>query len=88
MCAARHNARRYAALPCCVRGSTGWLYRHPFEGASARRYARDERPAFGDLDDRLLDALAAELAGHDRLLDARLRAGHVRARAAAPLPAS
>ncbi len=34
-----------------------FLYRHPFEGGSARRYARDERPAFGDLDDRLLDAL-------------------------------
>ena len=50
----------------------GWLdalYRHPFEGASARRYARDERPAFGDLDDRLLDALADRLAGARRLLD-------------------
>jgi ubiquinone/menaquinone biosynthesis C-methylase UbiE len=43
------------------------LYRHPFEGASARRYARDERPAFGDLDARLLDALA--LGGRERLLD-------------------
>jgi ubiquinone/menaquinone biosynthesis C-methylase UbiE len=43
------------------------LYRHPFEGNSARRYARDERPAFGDLDDRLLDRLA--LAGTERLLD-------------------
>jgi ubiquinone/menaquinone biosynthesis C-methylase UbiE len=31
------------------------LYRHPFEGQSARRYAMAERPAFGDLDDRLLD---------------------------------
>jgi ubiquinone/menaquinone biosynthesis C-methylase UbiE len=46
------------------------LYRHPFEGGSARRYARDERPAFGDLDDRLLDALAPELTGGaPRLLD-------------------
>jgi ubiquinone/menaquinone biosynthesis C-methylase UbiE len=43
------------------------LYRHPFEGGSARRYARDERPAFGDLDDRLLDRLA--LAGGECLLD-------------------
>src|SRR5687768_11089442 len=43
------------------------LYRHPFEGGSARRYARDERPAFGDLDERLLDRLA--LAGTERLLD-------------------
>ncbi|MBA2542164.1 MAG: class I SAM-dependent methyltransferase [Deltaproteobacteria bacterium] len=43
------------------------LYRHPFEGGSARRYARDERPAFGDLDDRLLDRLA--MTGTERLLD-------------------
>jgi len=43
------------------------LYRHPFEGGSARRYARDERPAFGDLDDRLIDRLA--LSGRERLLD-------------------
>ncbi|HSR99136.1 MAG TPA: methyltransferase domain-containing protein [Kofleriaceae bacterium] len=37
------------------------LYRRPFEGGSARRYADDERPAFGDLDDRLLDRLAPQL---------------------------
>jgi ubiquinone/menaquinone biosynthesis C-methylase UbiE len=46
-----------------------WLYRHPFEGASARRYATAERPAFADLDDRLLDAMAPDLAGARRLLD-------------------
>jgi ubiquinone/menaquinone biosynthesis C-methylase UbiE len=50
-----------------------WLDRlvhaHPFEGASARRYARLERPAFGDLDDRLLDAHASRLVGRRRLLD-------------------
>lgn len=45
------------------------LYRHPFEGDSARRYAVRERPAFGDLDDRLLDQLAPELAPGARLLD-------------------
>jgi ubiquinone/menaquinone biosynthesis C-methylase UbiE len=45
------------------------LYRHPFEGGSAERYARDERPAFGDLDDRLLDQLAPRLGGAHRLLD-------------------
>jgi ubiquinone/menaquinone biosynthesis C-methylase UbiE len=45
------------------------LYRHPFEGGSARRYARDERPAFGDLDDRLLDRLAPDLDRAARLLD-------------------
>ena len=61
-----------------------WLYRRPFEGASARRYAADERPAFGDLDDRLIAAWTA-LAGARRLLDvgagpatfgARVRAAH------------
>ncbi|MBA3465242.1 MAG: class I SAM-dependent methyltransferase [Deltaproteobacteria bacterium] len=60
-----------------------FLYRHPFEGKSARRYARSERPAFGDLDDRLLDGL--DLAGAETLLDlgcgpatftARARARH------------
>ncbi|HEY1547702.1 MAG TPA: methyltransferase domain-containing protein [Kofleriaceae bacterium] len=49
---------------------TSWLdrvlYRHPFEGASARRYAADERPAFGDFDDRLLDTLAPLLSGATR----------------------
>lgn len=34
----------------------GWIYRHPFRGASARRYTL-ERPAFGDLDARLLAAM-------------------------------
>ena len=45
------------------------LYRQPFEGASARRYAHRERPAFGNLDDRLLDAMAPLLGGARRLLD-------------------
>ena len=43
------------------------LYRRPFEGGSARRYARDERPAFGDLDARLLDQLPLD--GARTLLD-------------------
>lgn len=42
------------------------LLRGPFEGRSARSYL-DERRAFGDLDDRLLDELAPVLTG--RLLD-------------------
>ncbi|TMQ08424.1 MAG: class I SAM-dependent methyltransferase [Deltaproteobacteria bacterium] len=58
------------------------LYRHPFEGGSARRYARDERPAFGDLDDRLLDHLAPELAGAARLLDVGCGPGTFARRAA------
>lgn len=36
------------------------LYRHPFEGRSARRYAEKERPAFEALDDRVLDDLHLE----------------------------
>jgi len=43
------------------------LYRHPFEGGSAQRYARHERRAFGDLDARLLDEL--DLAAVRRFLD-------------------
>ena len=43
------------------------LYRRWFEGRDATSYARDARPAFGDLDDRLLDGLALD--GVARLLD-------------------
>jgi SAM-dependent methyltransferase len=39
-----------------------WLYRHPFEGASARRYASLERCGFGQLDDRLIAAWKGDLA--------------------------
>lgn len=39
-----------------------FLYRHPFEGPSARRYATKERPAFEALDDRILDGLGLETA--------------------------
>ncbi|HEX7835862.1 MAG TPA: methyltransferase domain-containing protein [Kofleriaceae bacterium] len=66
-----------------------FLYRHPFEGGNARRYARDERPAFGDLDDRLLDRLAPKLEGVDagggprRLLDLGCGPGTFVRRAAA-----
>jgi SAM-dependent methyltransferase len=64
------------------------LYRHPFEGGSARRYAGDERPAFGDLDDRLLDGLAPELAGSTRrLLDLGCGPATFARRAAARFPA-
>ena len=62
-----------------------WLFRSPFEGGSARRYATAERPAFGDLDDRLLDGLAEHISRARTLLDvgcgpatfaARVRARH------------
>lgn len=62
------------------------LYRHAFEGGSARRYARDERPAFGDLDDRLLDALAGELGPERRLLDVGAGPGTFVARARERFP--
>jgi ubiquinone/menaquinone biosynthesis C-methylase UbiE len=65
---------------------TGWLdrvlFRSPFEGGSARRYAALERPAFGDLDDRILDGWP-ELASAKRLLDLGAGPGTFAARAAA-----
>ena len=61
------------------------LYRHPFEGASARRYTTAARPAFGDLDDRLLDAMSLD--GARRLLDLGSGPGTFAARAAARYPA-
>lgn len=62
------------------------LYRHPFEGSSARRYACDERPAFGDLDDRLLDQLAGLLQPGARLLDLGCGPATFARRAAARFP--
>lgn len=62
------------------------LYRYPFEGASARRYAALERPGFGDLDDRLLDDMAEMLAGARRLLDLGAGPGTFASRAAARHP--
>lgn len=58
------------------------LYRHPFEGRGAERYAVVARPAFGDLDDRLLDRMPT-LATARRLLDLGAGPGTFAARAAA-----
>ena len=68
-------------LPVCVAFHTGYaarvraagwldrvLLRAPFEGGSARRYADQERPAFGDFDDRVIDGWPA-LAHAKCLLD-------------------
>ncbi len=74
-----------------------WVARRPFEGRTARRYALAERPAFGDLDHRLLAQLSGELAGARHVLDvgsgtgelASLIAGrHPRARVLAVEPSS
>jgi ubiquinone/menaquinone biosynthesis C-methylase UbiE len=48
--------------------------RSPFEHAQARRYAR-QRPALGDLDSRLVQALAPRLAGARTVLDLGSGAG-------------
>jgi ubiquinone/menaquinone biosynthesis C-methylase UbiE len=63
------------------------LFSHPFEGGSARRYERDERPAFGDLDERLLDRIEPLLARARRLLDLGCGPGTFAAAAAARHPA-
>jgi SAM-dependent methyltransferase len=74
-----------------------WLYRYPFEGASARRYARLERCGFGDLDDRLIRRWHGDIAASRTILDlgagpgifaARLAAAHPRARVLALEPSA
>jgi SAM-dependent methyltransferase len=77
----KHRGRVYLSLLDRL------LYRHPFEGGSAERYASDARPAFGDLDDRLLDGLASELAASRRLLDLGCGPGTLARRAAMRFPA-
>jgi ubiquinone/menaquinone biosynthesis C-methylase UbiE len=62
------------------------LYRHPFEGRSARRYARRERPAFEDFDHRLVDALASRLATARRVVDVGAGPGTVGRAIAARFP--
>lgn len=46
-----------------------WLYRRPFTGRSARRYSGQERPGFGDLDDRLCAAWRPDLAAARHVVD-------------------
>jgi SAM-dependent methyltransferase len=63
------------------------LYRHPFEGASARRYARLERPAFEALDDRVVAAVAPLLATARRVVDVGAGPGTLTAVLRAAYPA-
>ena len=63
-----------------------WLYRHPFSGRSARRYARRERPGFGDLDLRLVARWRADLAGARVILDVGAGPGTVGRALRAALP--
>jgi ubiquinone/menaquinone biosynthesis C-methylase UbiE len=81
------TSRDHPRRPVYLRLLDRLLYRHPFEGGSARRYARDERPAFGDLDERLLDRLAPRLHRARRLLDLGCGPGTFAAAAAARHPA-
>jgi ubiquinone/menaquinone biosynthesis C-methylase UbiE len=46
-----------------------WLYRNPFEGRSATRYACAERPGFDDFDQRLLESMRRDLIGAIFFLD-------------------
>jgi ubiquinone/menaquinone biosynthesis C-methylase UbiE len=62
------------------------LFAHPFEGRSARRYAAGERPAFGDLDDRLLDGWAPEIERSRTLLELGCGPATFARRAAARFP--
>lgn len=66
----------------------GWLYRRPFTGASARRYARRERPAFGDLDARLVARWRADLAGARVIVDVGAGPGTVGTALRAAYPAA
>lgn len=65
-----------------------WVARRPFEGRTARRYARAERPAFGDLDQRLLERLRRELAAARRILDLGAGTGVLAAELAHAHPAA
>jgi SAM-dependent methyltransferase len=62
------------------------LFAHPFEGRSARRYAAGERPAFGDLDDRLLDGWATQIERSRTLLELGCGPATFARRAAARFP--
>ncbi len=64
-----------------------WLYRRPFTGGSARRYARVERPGFGDLDHRLCRAWAPALATARRVVDVGAGPGTVGRALVAAFPA-
>ena len=53
------------------------MYRRPFTGATARRYTRFERPAFGDLDHRVIATIGDRLATARRVVDVGAGPGHL-----------
>ncbi len=63
-----------------------WVLRRPFEGAAAVRYANEARPAFAGLDDRVVAAMAGDLAGARVLLDVGAGRGELAAAAARAHP--
>lgn len=87
--AARRQAAADVILPY-MRLPYDWLdpvvARRPFEGRAARRYRVAERPAFGDLDERLLERLAIELPSARRFLDVGAGTGTLARRVAERWP--
>ena len=83
VCVAFHTG--YAAPVAVAAWLDRVLYRSPFEGDSARRYADLARPAFGDLDDRLLESWPA-LIQAKCLLDLGFGPGAFARRAVARFP--
>jgi SAM-dependent methyltransferase len=62
-----------------------WVLRAPFAPRARARYAL-QRSGFGDLDERLIDALAPRLASAQRVLDIGAGAGELAARLALAAP--
>lgn len=56
-------------IPSVASRLDAWLYRYPFSGASASRFAAHARRGFGDLDERLLASMHGDLARARTVLD-------------------
>jgi ubiquinone/menaquinone biosynthesis C-methylase UbiE len=64
-----HQGTRLRLPGLIRRRLDSWLYRYPFEGRSASRYANLERPGFGDFDKRLIDELSPLIESATAILD-------------------